>query len=51
MGALSKQTTGSRLGSPAAAEPGLLGMLTPLLDSNKDGSMADDVMGMLKKMF
>ena len=51
MGALSKQTAGSRMGSPAAAEPGLLGMLTPLLDSNRDGSVTDDVMGMLKKVF
>jgi hypothetical protein len=30
-------------------DPGVLGMLTPLLDSNKDGSVADDVMGMLGK--
>jgi hypothetical protein len=49
MGALSRQTAGSRMGGPAAAQPGVLGMLAPLLDSNKDGSVADDVMGMLGK--
>lgn len=50
MGALSRQTAGSRMGGPAAAQPGVLGMLTPLLDSNKDGSVIDDVMGMLGKL-
>lgn len=50
MGALSKQaSTGVRTGAPAQA--GLLNMLTPLLDSNRDGSVADDVMGMLRKVF
>ena len=28
----------------------LLGMLTPMLDSNRDGSIVDDVMGMLGRM-
>ncbi len=50
MGALSKQTANSRLAGPAAAQPGVLGMLAPLLDSNRDGSVADDVMGMLGKL-
>jgi len=50
MGALSKQaSTGLRTGAPAQA--GLVGMLSPLLDSNRDGSVADDVMGMLRKVF
>jgi len=51
MGALSQQTASAGLrGSPAAgAQGGVLAMLTPLLDSNQDGSIADDVMGMLGK--
>ena len=49
MGALSKQTAGGARADTAAAAPGLLGMLTPLLDSNRDGSVADDVMGMVGK--
>jgi hypothetical protein len=47
MGALSRQAT-TRGGATTAAAPGLLGMLTPLLDSNRDGSVADDVLGMLR---
>lgn len=39
MGSLSKQQT--------AQPEGLLGMLTPMLDANRDGSIADDVIGML----
>jgi len=52
MGAMSKGLT-----SPAAPQmtsPGaggsLLGMLTPMLDTNRDGSIVDDVMGMLGRM-
>jgi hypothetical protein len=48
MGALARQTAGPR-SSAAPADSGVLGMLTPLLDSNKDGSVTDDVMGMLGK--
>jgi hypothetical protein len=48
MGALAKQIAGARAGA-TPVDPGVLGMLTPLLDSNKDGSVADDVMGMLGK--
>lgn len=48
MGAMSKQAGSSP--SPAAA-PGLMGMLTPLLDSNRDGSAVDDVLGMAAKLF
>lgn len=49
MAALSKGA-GSRGGatSPAGAE-GLFGMLGPLLDGNRNGSMADDVIGMIGK--
>jgi hypothetical protein len=28
-----------------------MGMLTPLLDSNRDGSAVDDVLGMAAKLF
>lgn len=48
MGSLSKQVRqpgGTQAG--AAGADGLFGMLTPMLDSNRDGSMVDDVIGML----
>jgi hypothetical protein len=48
MGALARQTAAPR-SSATPADTGVLGMLTPLLDSNKDGSVTDDVMGMLGK--
>jgi hypothetical protein len=48
MSALSRQAAGPR-GAGAPAQAGVLGMLTPLLDSNRDGSIADDVMGMFGK--
>lgn len=41
MGTLSKQ---SAAGAPA--EGGLMGMLSPLLDQNRDGSAVDDILGM-----
>jgi len=47
-GSLSKQVRqpgGMQAG--AAGTDGLFGMLTPMLDSNRDGSMVDDVIGML----
>ena len=50
MGSLSKQSgdAGFLGGQDAPAQPeGLLGMLTPLLDFNRDGSVADDVLGMI----
>lgn len=55
MGALAKgQFSGGGMQQAAAAAPqggdGILGMLTPFLDSNRDGSVADDVMGMVGKM-
>jgi hypothetical protein len=45
---------GSALGSGGAPQAsagggGLLDMLTPMLDSNRNGSIADDVIGMLGK--
>lgn len=39
MGSLAKQQS--------SQPEGLLGMLTPMLDANRDGSIADDVIGML----
>ena len=46
MGAMAKkQLGGGTAASPAAAGGGLLGMLSPLLDQNRDGSILDDVMG------
>jgi hypothetical protein len=30
---------------------GLLGMLAPLVDQNRDGSMLDDVLGQAGKLF
>jgi hypothetical protein len=51
MGSLSKQSNNAGLlgAQPANAAPaeGLLGILTPMLDSDRDGSIADDVVGML----
>jgi hypothetical protein len=49
MGTMSKQAA-PQMGAQAAASPSgdsLLGMLTPMLDSNRDGSMMDDVIGIL----
>ena len=48
MGTMSKQVarpSGAQTGVPAAES--LLGMLTPMLDSNRDGSIVDDVVGMI----
>jgi hypothetical protein len=56
MGAMARQGAGAGagagLGSGLGGDPGsgLMGMLTPLLDSNRDGSMIDDVIGMLGKL-
>jgi hypothetical protein len=50
MGSLAKQ----QLGAPQAAgvaPGGLLGMLTPLVDQNRDGSMLDDIVGQAGKLF
>ena len=51
MGSLSRQShnvpASSALG--AASSPDFMAMLTPLLDQNRDGSLMDDVTGMLGK--
>lgn len=58
MGALSKrtavQTAGvSEIDSTAASVSGagILGMLTPLLDRDRDGSVADDILGSVSHFF
>lgn len=51
MGAMSKQTASQGIHNAQAAPDGILGMLTPFLDSNKDGSIADDVLGMMGNLF
>jgi hypothetical protein len=58
MGALSRQTSSSStsagLSGPAATlggGSGILGMLTPLLDQNRDGSVVDDVFGSVSRLF
>ncbi len=53
MGAMARQGGGSSLGASLGGSSqggGLLSMLTPTLDQNRDGSMIDDVLGMLGKM-
>jgi len=57
MGAMARQgggpSLGSSLGASLGGSPqggGLMSMLTPLLDRDRDGSMIDDVLGMLGKM-
>ena len=54
MGALAKKSSGGAvaagLGAPSAGMGGgLLDMLMPMLDANRDGSVVDDVTGMLGK--
>jgi hypothetical protein len=51
MGALSKQTSRGSTAAATAGGSGLLGMLTPLLDSNRDGSVVDDILGSASKFF
>src|SRR5262245_6180087 len=52
MGTMSKQVApaGTSQAGVAAGGDALLGMLTPMLDSNRDGSMIDDVIGMLGRL-
>jgi hypothetical protein len=48
MGGLARQTSSAgAAGDPRAARGGLMSMLEPLLDRNRDGSMMDDVTGMV----
>ncbi|MFO7692318.1 MAG: DUF937 domain-containing protein [Vicinamibacterales bacterium] len=57
MGAMAKQQSGGAgrqagFGQPAAGQGGgggILDMLTPMLDANRDGSAMDDVIGMIGK--
>lgn len=52
MGAMSKrvgQQPSQQMGGAAADD--LLGMLSPMLDSNRDGSVVDDVIGIVGRMF
>lgn len=55
MGMLAKQGAGAARADagfnagPAAAGGGILDMLTPMLDRNRDGSVVDDVVGMMGK--
>lgn len=50
---MSKQTAKPDFQSQLAggSSSGLLGMLSPLLDADKDGSVADDLLDMAKKFF
>ena len=51
MGAMARQGAGSP-GTLAGVAPGsgLMSMLTPMLDTNRDGSIVDDVIGMIGKL-
>lgn len=52
MGALSKQTARTRQeASSASPGSGLTGLLGQFLDADKDGSIADDVLGMASRFF
>jgi hypothetical protein len=44
-----KAQGGAPMAAPAASGSGLADMLTPLLDRNRDGSMIDDVAGMISR--
>ena len=52
MGGLGKQTAASGgTANPAAAKGGLMSMLTPMLDRDGDGSLMDDVTGIVGGLF
>ena len=52
MAALSRQTAQTKNAGPgASASDGLTGILGSFLDSNRDGSIADDVLGLASKFF
>jgi hypothetical protein len=55
MGTMAKRMgqSPSYAGAPGSSAAGadLMGMLSPMLDSNRDGSMVDDVMGIVGRMF
>jgi hypothetical protein len=51
MGAMSKKMAASPAPATGARPAGdLLSMLTPMLDAGRDGSIVDDVVGMLGRM-
>jgi hypothetical protein len=52
MSGLSRQSSSgaARTAGAAAGAAGLMAMLTPMLDQNRDGSMLDDVLGMAGRM-
>ena len=50
MGSMARRASAASSSGLGAAQPGgLIGMLTPMLDANRDGSMMDDVAGLLGK--
>ncbi len=49
MGALSRQAAGAQKAPGASAADGITGMLGQFLDSNRDGSIADDILGMASR--
>jgi hypothetical protein len=51
MGALSKQAAGNQAAAAPQGGGGILDMLGPMLDQNGDGSAADDVLGMVSRIF
>jgi len=52
MGALSKHSVGSSsVAAASAGGSGILGMLSPLLDRNRDGSVVDDILGSASRFF
>lgn len=53
MGVLSKQSSavGPKEAGTAAVPGGLVGMLSQFLDTNKDGSVMDNVLGVASKLF
>jgi hypothetical protein len=53
MGALKKGSSSQSLGAGAGSgnPEGILGMIAPLLDRNRDGSATDDVLGFVGRLF
>jgi hypothetical protein len=51
MGALSRQTAKNQQTSGNSATDGLSGILGQFLDSNRDGSIMDDVLGIASRLF
>ena len=51
MGSLAKQHTGGAAAASGRPGGGILDALTPMLDRNRDGSVADDVLGQVGKIF